>query len=48
MCGYKFLGDSYCFLLSVQSELNFIAEHRVELEIGILYKMLDSLDITVL
>jgi len=37
-----------CFLLSVQSELNFIAEHRAELEIGFLYKMLDSLEITVL
>jgi len=37
-----------CFLLSVQSELDFIAEHRAELEFGILYKMLDSLEITVL
>jgi len=37
-----------CFLLSVQSELDFIAEHRAELKIGFLYKMLDSLEITVL
>jgi len=37
-----------CFLLLVQSQLDFIAEHRAELKIGFLYKMLDSLEITVL
>ena len=37
-----------CFVLSVQSELDIIAEHRAELEFSISYVMLDSLKITVL
>jgi len=37
-----------CFVLSVPSELDIIAEHRAELEFSISYVMLDSLKITVL
>ena len=41
-------GCCCCFLLSVQSELDFVAEHRAELKIGFLNTMLDSLEIAVL
>jgi len=37
-----------CFLLLVQSELDFVAEHRAELKIGFLNAVLDSLEISVL